>query len=288
MVFHLDNLPRYIENNVPYALFGNNGNDYNPGTLLPGPHRLKATTYTKTFGKGTAGLTHSVNFTVEGSRIESFTLVNADTDQDVGELREGDVIDYGMLGTRNINIRANTFPDSVGSVVFTLNGKPIRRENILPYALGGDNYPNVDDYLAYPLPPGNHKLLATSYSGRNGSGSVVAASLVSFSVATTGSASAAATALGGEGTGFVASPNPFTDRITLQLEPVGEPVQVSLVDQLGRRVYQKEFASLAGAMELDLAGANLKAGIYFLRLSSASTGTRVLKLIKTEKAKLRP
>jgi hypothetical protein len=288
VVFHLDGNPRYIENNAPYALFGNKGNDYNPGTLLPGPHRLKATTYTNTYGKGTAGLTHTLNFTVVGSRIESFTLVNADTDQDVGELREGDVIDYGMLGTRNINVRANTFPDSVGSVVFTLNGKLVRQENILPYALGGDNFPKVNDYLAYPLPLGNHTLKATAYSGRKGSGSVVAASSVSFSVATTGSASAAATALGGDGTGFVASPNPFTDHITLQLEPIGEPVQVSLVDQLGRRVYQKEFASLAGAMELDLSGANLNAGVYFLRLTAASTGTRVLKLIKTEKAKLKP
>jgi hypothetical protein len=283
VVFHLDRDYRRIENILPYALFGDNYpevTDYLPGQFPVGRHRLRATPYARTFGQGEAGETLDVYFTVVGSRVQSFTLINADTNQDVMELREGDVIDYALLGTRNINVRANTFPEQVGSVAFTLNRRHIRHENILPYALSGDNYPAVHDYHPYPLPVGNHTLRATSFSGRHGTGTRGGSLSVSFTVSDGMSASHTAAALDISGRESAVFPNPFTNKLTLQLGQAEGPVQVTLVDGLGRTVYQKERVEPAGAVELDLAGQQLPAGLYFLRLSTPSGSMQVLRLMK--------
>ena len=284
VVFQFNKLPRHIENHAYYSLFANSGNDYNAGLLPMGQNTLKATPYANTYGKGSAGGAHTVQFTVVGSRAHRLVLVNADTDQDVMELPNEGIIDYAVLGTRNINIRAETYPATVGSVVFRLNGELIRRENILPYALGGDNYPDVGDYHTYPLPLGENTqntLEVTSYSGRNGTGEMGGTLAVTFYVHDGAySAGLATIAVDGEGSRFGVFPNPFTDKLTVQTGTEDGPVQATLVDQLGRTVYQKEFAQPAGAVEVDVSGANLKAGIYFLRLQTASTGTKVMKLMK--------
>ncbi|RYU74628.1 hypothetical protein EWM57_20380, partial [Hymenobacter persicinus] len=43
---------------------------------------------------------------VAGETVTSFTLVNADTDQDIQTLAPGAVINLSTLPTRNLNIRA--------------------------------------------------------------------------------------------------------------------------------------------------------------------------------------
>ncbi|RYU73852.1 InlB B-repeat-containing protein, partial [Hymenobacter persicinus] len=76
-----------------------------------------------------------------GPALVSFTLVNADTDQDIRTLAPGATLDLGTLPTRNLNIRANTNPATVGSVVFELNGTQARSqvESVAPYALFSDS-----------------------------------------------------------------------------------------------------------------------------------------------------
>ena len=67
--------------------------------------------------------------------IASFTLVNADTNEDIQTLTNGETL---TKPNSNINVRANTSPDPVGSVVFEVNGSEFRTENVSPYALAGD------------------------------------------------------------------------------------------------------------------------------------------------------
>jgi hypothetical protein len=67
-----------------------------------------------------------------------------------------------------LNIRANTAPDKVGSVVFILDGQKVRTENGVPYALAGDS--PSGDYHAWSLPLGDHTLTAIPYSKYNGIG----------------------------------------------------------------------------------------------------------------------
>lgn len=106
-----------------------------------------------------------------------FTLVNADTDADIGALNDGDTINLAL--TPSINIRANPVAEAVGSVSFKLNGNTIRIENVTPYAAGGDF---SGDYQTLNLSEGTYTLEATSYSGSNASGDMGASFSVQFTV----------------------------------------------------------------------------------------------------------
>ncbi|MDZ7849108.1 MAG: hypothetical protein U5L96_21635 [Owenweeksia sp.] len=100
----------------------------------------------------------------------SLTLINADTDQDIANLVDGDTIDLNALATNNLNIRANTSPSTVGSVIFDLDGNSnYRTESAAPYALVGDS--NGDYYVWNPS-LGNHSLTATPYTSSGGKGTM--------------------------------------------------------------------------------------------------------------------
>jgi hypothetical protein len=98
--------------------------------------------------------------------VVSFTLVNADSDQDIRDLIDNDTIDPAMDGS-SLSIIANTDPAQVGSVVFELNGSTVRTESVAPYALAGDNSGN---YNSMTLSVGDYTLKATPYSDGGGSG----------------------------------------------------------------------------------------------------------------------
>ena len=91
----------------------------------------------------------------------SFTLVN-DTDQPIagyGSIANGANLNLATLPTRNLNIRANTTPASVGNVRFALDGNAnFGTDNAAPYAFGGDN---GTDYLPWTPSVANHSLTAT-------------------------------------------------------------------------------------------------------------------------------
>lgn len=50
--------------------------------------------------------------------IESFTLINVETRKEIQAVPDGSTIDLGKLPTSKINIRANTTPNKLDSVVF--------------------------------------------------------------------------------------------------------------------------------------------------------------------------
>ena len=145
------------------------------------------------------GATHTASKSVtvtaptsSGQAVTSFTLINADTDQAVRQLVNGDTVDYGVLKTSNISIRANTSPGTVGSVSFVLDGQPYRIENHAPYSLAGEVWrsgPTSEyDPATPPLAAGKHTLTATPYTEKYGSGSAGSALTISFTV-TQGTAS---------------------------------------------------------------------------------------------------
>ncbi|MBD0260012.1 MAG: S8 family serine peptidase, partial [Cytophagales bacterium] len=115
--------------------------------------------------------------------VQRFVLVNADNGEDLGEIQEGDVINLAMLPTRNLNVRAETAPAKVGSVVFDLDGKKTT-ENLAPYALAGDFATTPVKYrvLTPALSPGDYKLSAVPYAADNGEGAAGFALSVGFRV----------------------------------------------------------------------------------------------------------
>jgi len=170
--FGLDGNPTYrIENSSPYTLAGDDDGDLYAWKPSLGTHVLKATPYSGPRATGIAGSTVQVSFTVVDTslaKVKSFLLVNADTDQSLATLTDGQSINLATLGTRHLNIAAVTSPATVGSVRFGFDGEPdYTVDSSFPYAFASDDNGN---YASWTPVLGSHILGATPYSGPDGSG----------------------------------------------------------------------------------------------------------------------
>jgi len=99
----------------------------------------------------------------EESAITSFTLVDAQTNEDILELTPNQSIPMRSLGSGQLNIRANRDDTAaMGSVVLELGGafEAKRTEGVAPYALFGDLSGN---YFGKTLVEGDYTLTATPY-----------------------------------------------------------------------------------------------------------------------------
>ncbi len=119
--------------------------------------------------------------------VASLTLINADTDQPISgydPLPSDTTLDLATLPTRNLNIRANTSPTTVGSVRFGLDGNgAYSTETAPPYALARDT---SGDFWPWTLSVGSHSVTATPYSGAGGTGTAGKALTIGFSVTDSG------------------------------------------------------------------------------------------------------
>jgi hypothetical protein len=98
--------------------------------------------------------------------VTSLTLVNAETDQVIGTMSDGMVLDFAQLGTQRLNIVAVTSPGTVGSVRF-VDGADYRIENGAPYALAGNS---GSDFYAWTPASGDHQIKVTPFSSTGASG----------------------------------------------------------------------------------------------------------------------
>jgi len=148
---------------------------------------LSAGTHNVTLTASDGSLTENTSFTWNvadlptGPAVISFTLINADNNQDILQITNGAVINLSTLPTQNLNLRANT-NQPVGSVVFALDGNPnSRTESAAPYALFGDN--PTGDYHNGSFSPGQHTLTATPYQDSGGNVQAGNALIVTFEIA---------------------------------------------------------------------------------------------------------
>jgi len=109
--------------------------------------------------------------------VSTLTLINAQTDKDIGPLVDGATIDFAKTGSK-LNVRADG--SNLGSVKFTLDAVDVRTESSPPLALAGDV--NGVDYLPWTPSMGEHILTVTPYSGAGGSGTTGTALTVHFTV----------------------------------------------------------------------------------------------------------
>ncbi len=125
--------------------------------------------------------TITANFTAStGQQVTSFTLINADKDEDIKTITSGETINLATLPTTNLNIRANT-NSSVGSVKFALSGAQTKAntENTAPYSLFGDVSGN---YTSWTPALGDYTLKGTPYSASNAGGTTGTSLTVNFTV----------------------------------------------------------------------------------------------------------
>ena len=229
-----------------------------------------------------ANKTITATFTASaGQQVTSYTLVNADTDLDIHALLTGAVLNLATLPTRNLNIRANTSPATVGSVVLALSGAQVQSqtESVAPYALFSDY---LSDYFAWTPPVGGYTLTARPYTAASGGGTAGTALTISFSVtdvAARPASAPAATALPAKAaasrTSEAASayPNPSSDgRFSVRLPAdFGGVVRYRLVSALGATLATGTLAAEASPVQrLDFSAAQLATGVYYLLLDSGA------------------
>lgn len=253
--FELNGNTRYrIENARPYALASDDAGDYYRWGYSLGSYTLRAVPYSKQNAMGTAGTARTVKFTITDSSstnptpaptqqpaansVQSFSLINADNDTEIGTIANGDVLDLSQLPTRNINIRAHTYPAAVGSVRFELNSNAnYRVENVAPYALESDS---GGDYESWNPAAGIYTVKAVPYTNSDASGTMGTAKTISFSISEVQNPTPVPTAQPGdkvvrptESTAVFANPGigiEAGDRVeTDNLDPNGLPVRQAYI-----------------------------------------------------------
>lgn len=106
-----------------------------------------------------------------------FTLVDADTNDDIQILNEGDVV------TRSSNVNFNVRydpPGEVARVVFRHQDKNVRRESAAPYSLAGDS--NGDYFVWSDGVAGSHKIEAIPYTETGGTETAGEPLVVNFTI----------------------------------------------------------------------------------------------------------
>ncbi|QMU30569.1 lectin-like domain-containing protein [Adhaeribacter radiodurans] len=281
VIFQLTGKQTHIqtENSTPFALYGNNKNDYSGWTPANGDYTLTATPYELKNGKGNKGSPLTIHFHVIYQIVNNLVLVNAETDQDIKTLENGEVIDLATLPTRNVNIRAITYPEKVGSVLFNLNNWLMVKENFAPYAIGGNK---LENYRPWALPTGKHTLTVSPYELKNATGHKGQSYTVKFTVvdplATTRISSAdkpqnAIIVTEAEKIHLNAQPNPFTSSTTIHFSvPKTGYTTLQLYNSTGAHLGHLFGAvTQAGILNsLQIQSKELPNGIYMLRLTSGN------------------
>lgn len=159
------------DNNVPYSIFGDSGGNYTGRTMQVGNYTLTATPYGQDNLGGAQGSANAISFSIVDNAsppppsgtnvVTGFTLVNANTNTDIGAITQGRI--FSNLPS-SLSIRANTNPSSVGNVRLTLSG-PVnasKNEGAAPYYLFGDIGVNP---IGRSLPNGNYSITANPNNG---------------------------------------------------------------------------------------------------------------------------
>ncbi|MES2650076.1 MAG: polysaccharide lyase [Bacteroidota bacterium] len=127
---------------------------------------------------------HSGHKTIPSAVINSFTLVNAETDKAIRTIRNGAVISLSALPSERLTIRAN--PGAfMRSIKFELTGPQNRvyTDDAKPFSLNGDD--EKGNYYAGAWNPprvGNYTLKATPYSDYKAAGLIGKTAIINFKI----------------------------------------------------------------------------------------------------------
>ncbi|GAB3049233.1 T9SS type A sorting domain-containing protein [Spirosoma pulveris] len=276
-----------VERVAPYALFGDNQGDYQSWTPAVGTYALTAIPYAGAKATGTAGTALTVAFTVvdqpDGQPLTHFWLINADTDQPIQELTDGQEVDLSRLPTRNLNIQAVTEPAVVDSVIFELSGRQTRRqvEEVAPYALFGDTQ---GDNQGWTPEVGSYTLVATPYWGVGGTDTAGMSRRICFVVTNPGAARLAAGRVeasveGGWQVRVLGNPVTGSEVVVEVNGAQGQPLHYELLDGSGRLV-QTQQVEQAGWLERHTMNlGSQRAGVLLLRVSTP-THSQTVKILK--------
>lgn len=203
--------------------------------------------------------------------VTGFTLVNADTDEDLTEIHHGDTIDISTFGVTNpnrLNVRANISGNTPGSVVFGFDEKTVFSiEQIEPFALGrdlnGDYHPTGSKFSL-----GTHTITATPYASYQGMGTQGASMTVDFTIVYNG----APEERSARTSSFKLYPNPANEYIHLEMfNPEKRRITVRVLDVIGNEIYLERFEIPSGKFRHQLQVGSLSKGIYIVEVNNGDT-----------------
>jgi len=155
---------------------------FNWENTLPGIYNISAKAIDN---EGAESTTDPVQVTIEETPeiiATDFVLVNADNDQDLFNITQGQRIILSDLPTNLLNIRFDTELSNIGSVVFKLNDQKIRTEGVAPYAAFGDR---SGDYYNWIPNIGFYEFTAEGFSAGGGRGTLLFTETVNFEITNT-------------------------------------------------------------------------------------------------------
>jgi hypothetical protein len=214
-------------------------------------------------------------------------LVNAATDVDIRTLKNGDTINLNSMPTSVLNIRANTYPSTVGSVKMSLTGGQIvnSTETNAPYALFGDINGNYNNWT--PL-AGKYTLTGTPYTAGGGTGTIGTPLTINFTV---GSFALSGAAFGNLGVGLgiaetqavfnstipnaFVHPNPSNGSFRFQYKG-SQNANISIYSTSG--VLLEVYQNVSPEQVLDL-GSSWNSGIYYVLVKTIQASV-VKRLVK--------
>jgi hypothetical protein len=180
--FGMDNVASVrVENAAPYVLFGDVNGNISGGTFSVGEHRFSATPFSADNATGTIGTPVFISFTVTNQPVvTNLVLVNAQTDQAIQPLNNGDTINLADFPPNQLSIRADV-AGGPKSVRFKLDDNAnFRTESAVPYVIFGDN--PGGDIIGGTFAVGQHEVVATPFTGSNGGGVTGINKSVTFNV----------------------------------------------------------------------------------------------------------
>jgi hypothetical protein len=277
VMFFLNNKRRSDNGGPIFSYFPEKNGDYADGLMHQGVYVLEATPYSEKNGKGIKGETVVIEFEVLGPdadyTIKSIALVDPVTDQDIGPLVDGAVVDVSLAA----NIRA--YADSkTKAVMFFLNNRR-RADNGAPVF---SYFPETNGDFAPGLTVTGHYVLeATPSSEKNAAGIVGETVTIEFDVVCSGCDADEARMAKVGAVSFFPNPVVATSQLKIQTLP-GNEVRIQVVDQLGqaRASAITLVADESGALTHPVSAMNLNKGIYLLRVDV--NGAQVTKRFSVE------
>jgi hypothetical protein len=264
------------ENVAPYALNGDINGIYFPWIAKPGDYTLVAVPYTKVGRKEYAGRPLKVHFTIEkGSTLAvvSFDVVDA-SGKLLMHLQDGDKINISDPLFEAINIIANT-SGTVGSVSFRLNHNYIRTENVVPYALAG----NQNGYFNTWQPRiGHYKLSATPYGGQQAQGVVGKRLSIQFEVVNEQNelARVADELVSSQALSLTVYPVPVDNELHVRIDDLVDSDALVTISNIHNLTVYKGYYSKSQEINTS----QFRAGVYFLHITGRGGFHKVAKFIK--------
>ncbi|RAW00315.1 S8 family serine peptidase [Pseudochryseolinea flava] len=260
--FKVNGSQKNIDNTYEYFLKTN----YLSG-LGVGQYTLFGEPFTSAYGHGQRGIakTAIVKIINASTVVTHFSLVNTSTGVVVQDFSDSITIDASRSDFAQLNIRAHTAPNVVGSVKFKIDGTQRNIDNTLTY--------DLKSQALQTLATGTHTLLGEPWTQNFGQGQRGLGKTATVSIVNGGAGARVAQGFNAETTELSIFPVPVTDQLTIDVagKKIEGDVELVLVNTLGQLIHRvKVSADQIQGYQINTNTLGMVSGVYYLKLQSVN------------------